>query len=109
MKEPRFKIGDAVYHKPDLFGRRRSTVVYIERYFCNGHLELATRESDIKNMRSELNARIEDINGVPHFIHDGDSSVDLRPAKSPVAGWMITTTNADMSTIWNEKSLRRMP
>lgn len=106
-KECKFKSGDIVSHPPDLYGSTKSIVTHIEKFYQEGPDELVHAESDVHYNREDIHSRIEEIDGVEYFIHDGNEKDQLKPCKAPFAGWLVHTENNFISSIWNEKSLRR--
>lgn len=95
----KFKVGDKVSHKPDLYGMTESTITKIEKKYKSS-TGLLSLESDIQSTRKELNARIEIINEIEYFVHDGDSKCNLNPRKSQFCGYVVHTKNKKMNTVW---------
>lgn len=110
----RLSIGDKVSHKPDLYGMTESVVIEIIRKFQEGPRELVYLESSLDTMRSDLNPRIETIDGKDYFIHDALEAEEGRPwsgieaVKAPFSGYCVVTENKKISTMWSEKSLKKI-
>lgn len=105
VRKCKFKVGDVVNHKPDLYGLTQSTVVSIDRYFQSDRHSLMINEREVAQMRKDINARIETVDGIDYYVHDGLPGL-LSPRKDPFAGYSITTTNKKMNTNWSERNLK---
>lgn len=112
MKACKFKIGDKVSHRPDLYGETKSVVIEIIRTFRDPESGIDYLEDEINSMRKDINPRIENINNIDCILHDGLPSTPGKPWSgfgpvcAPVHHYSIITTNKKMNTIWNERQLK---
>ena len=117
MKNPKFKLGQTVSHKADLYGCTTSKIVEIHRVFHNGNGELAYIERDLKSMRKEIKWEI--IEGpqpilVIHPYETTEWSIQANgfvPTMSKrkeikFGYYAYTVQSSKMRTIFGEKQLR---
>jgi hypothetical protein len=127
IPECKFKIGDHVSHRPDLYDMTESKVREISRGFRTGD-GVQWDERNLGSIRKELNARVEKVDGEDCLIFDEHIGIRHNsiwneekgrfcvvavtskiPKKvHPFYGWIVITLNEEMSTIYPERALTKI-
>ncbi len=111
MKNPKFKVGDRVTHKKDLYDQTKSKVTAVEKLFK----EVDSDNNFVKGGLTTLETTIPSIQ-LPYKF-DGDTlivtheyNIKVAPYehKSKFYGYAYSVTNSKMTTIFSEKDLRRV-
>lgn len=115
MKSPKFKIGQKVTHKPDLYQQTESEVVEITRCFWNGDkYSRAYLERDLKNLRDDIEWEIIDNTLIIYPYMSSEWSCKAGkfiPAMTqkreiPFHHHGYTVENSKMRTLFPERSLK---
>jgi hypothetical protein len=117
MRNPKFKLGQEVTHKPDLYGCIKSKIVEIHRVFHNNDGGLAYIERDLKSMRKEIKWEILEGTNPILVIHPYKSKEwcfesngfipSMTKRKEIKFGYFAYTSKSEkMNTLFGEKQLR---
>ena len=103
MKVPKFKIGDKVSHRKDLYGETQSIVKTLTRRFYNNDGGLAYLERDLPLGNPDYTTNIEG---------EGDEAClvisfkGVERERVRFSGYTYVVTNHKMNTIISEKGLK---
>lgn len=117
MKNPKFKLGQEVTHKADLFGCTSSKIVELHRVFYNHDGGLAYIERDLKSMRKEIKWEIIEGTNPVLVIHPYETTewciqtngfVPTMSKRQEIkfGYYAYTVQSVKMRTLFGEKQLR---
>jgi heat shock protein HspQ len=117
MKTPKFKIGQLVNHKPDLYKCTQSKVVEIDRLFNNHDGSLAYIEHTLKSMNKEIKWEIIEGENPVLVIHPwmstqwdsrtGKNVPYMKPRKEiKFDTYCYTVQSPKMRTVFSERQLK---
>jgi hypothetical protein len=118
MNNPKFKLGQEVNHKADLYGCTTSTIVELHRVFYNNDGGLAYIERDLKSMRKEIKWEIIESTNPVLVIHPYETTEwcaksngfvpTLSKLKEIKFGYYAYSVRSEkMGTIFSEKQLKK--